>query len=300
MEAVQGEADLLEIAGAGEARGRVAGFLHLHGLATAEPISTAMMAITTSSSISVNACRCGLGCRRSQGDPVKRAAYARGPVRRDVRINHRRVDVHMAEAVPGRSANVVAHFQQVCGEAVAQRMTTGALVQPRRTDDLVYGPLDGAGVDVVTTAAAGARVVRPLSRGEKELPAEGIGRLSGYLALGRRATKPGLHSYPDPVGAMARQPSADLLSDGRGCGSGQHDDAVLVALTHSTARPSTMPFRSTSLTRQAAAFHEAESSAVHEAGHPGHTVLRVGNASRAANRTAMSSRVSTTGVRRVR
>ena len=56
-------------------------------------------------------------------DPVERAAYARRPVRHNVRVNHRRADVGMAEQFLN-GADVVAHFQQMGGEARAQRMTS--------------------------------------------------------------------------------------------------------------------------------------------------------------------------------
>lgn len=97
----------------------------------------------------------------------------------DVCVDHRRAHVLVAEQrLDG--ADVRARFEQVRGEAVAQRVAGGALVEPRRTGRVSDGLLQRGVVQVVAHRAARVRIGARARGREEVLPGEarrGVGHL---------------------------------------------------------------------------------------------------------------------------
>src|SRR5262245_50351163 len=95
----------------------------------------------------------------------------------DVRVDHRGVDIAVAEQLLER-ADVVAGFEQVGGKAVPQRMRADRLGQTGAATRVADGALGDGLVQVVAAVCAAARVDGDHRRGEHPLPAP--------LALGVR------------------------------------------------------------------------------------------------------------------
>lgn len=112
----------------------------------------------------------------------------------DVRVDHRGADVLVAEQGLN-GAEVGAGFEQVRREAVAERVTGGALVDRGGRGGVANGLLQGGVVQVVEDGAPGRGVGAGARRGEEVLPREarrGAGKLEAkgvgeiYLAAAER------------------------------------------------------------------------------------------------------------------
>ena len=85
-------------------------------------------------------------------------------------INHRRFHVLVPEQFLHR-ADIVAVFQEVGGEAMAEGMATGRLVNARQLGRLSDGSLRAGLAEVMAAYNAGAGVSREAPGGEDVLPA---------------------------------------------------------------------------------------------------------------------------------
>jgi hypothetical protein len=110
----------------------------------------------------------------------------------DVGVDHGGLDVLMAEEVL-HGPNVIAVFQEMGGEGVAEGVASDALSDVRAAGGECDGLLDGAAAGVVAALDAGPRVFRnvtggehvlpdPLPAGGRVFPAEGVGEVGGTEA----------------------------------------------------------------------------------------------------------------------
>jgi hypothetical protein len=113
----------------------------------------------------------------------------------DVGVDHGGLDVLMAEEVL-HSPNVIAVFQEMGGEGMAEGMAADVFGEMGAVGGEVDGPLEGGAAGVVPAADPGPRVGRDFSGGEDELPdplaggvgvfpLEGFGEIDGAKAGGQ-------------------------------------------------------------------------------------------------------------------
>lgn len=193
---------------------------------------------------------------------VQRAADGQAAAVEDVRIDHGGLHVAMAEQVL-HCANVVAVFQQVGGEGVAQGVGGDVLGQVGE----IGGPLDGlaqtAGRNVVASAQPGAGIGGNLGRGEDPLP--------GPIPAGRRVFTLECGGHVDgtePIFEVVFVKPFDAhqvtLESVLGA-SGQDGDAIL--LTFSIPDDDLVLGEIELLDPQAHALADAKSGAVEQFGH---------------------------------
>ena len=90
---------------------------------------------------------------------IKRALYTFSTLVQHMRVNHGRAHVGVAEKFLN-GANVVAGFQQVCGERVSEAVTGRAFVDCRPSDGERDFAADGGLVSVMPALHPGSRIDR--------------------------------------------------------------------------------------------------------------------------------------------
>src|SRR5664279_4944214 len=123
---------------------------------------------------------------------VERAAHALAATVENVRVDHRRADVLVAEQLLD-GADAVAALEQMRREGVAQRVARGVLGDAGTPHGVADGALDDGGVHVMAALLPGAVVgpaallredplPAPLRRCARVLAGEGVGELNAVPA----------------------------------------------------------------------------------------------------------------------
>jgi hypothetical protein len=105
----------------------------------------------------------------SDPERIQRASHRHAGFVQDVRVDHGRFHVSVAEQFLHRP-DIVAGFEQVRGERMSQAMGRDPLGQAGLGRGLAYGRLKGPFLNMMTTENPAPRIDRQLPRGEQPLP----------------------------------------------------------------------------------------------------------------------------------
>jgi hypothetical protein len=180
----------------------------------------------------------------------------------DVGVDHRGFDIAMAEEVLDR-ANIVAVFQKMSGEGMAERVAGHAFGDVGAAAGEANGFLEAAAAGVVPAADTGARVGRDLPGGEHELPdplaccarvfaGEGFGKVDGAEAICE-------------IGLVEGADGGDVAPKRLDQSLGQDRDAVPPGLRISDK--DLVEAEVDVFDAEADAFREAEAATIEELGH---------------------------------
>jgi hypothetical protein len=193
---------------------------------------------------------------------IERAADSQSATIEDVGVDHRRLDVLVAEEFLHR-ADVVAGFEQVRGKAVAEGVTTGGLGNAGQAHGIFDRALQIAFVHVMAAREAGARVSRQSLRREHVLPTPFFGGVGGFAI--QRIGQVDLSIAGRQVLPMQQLDALEMFLQGRDEAGGQHGDALVAAF--GVAHDDLPPLKVNVLDAQAHALHKPETAAIEQLGH---------------------------------
>ena len=192
---------------------------------------------------------------------IEWASHGQPASLQDVCVDHRRFQVLVSEEILD-GADVVAGFEQVGGERMAQRVAGGAFGQAGGSGGAGHGALQAGGAEVMPGEAAGARIASEAAGGEDELPAPVGGRVEGLL--GESVGQGDGAQAEFEVGLVQLADVEQVIGEGGDEAFGEDRDAVLQPLAIADGNLKEVEIEV--LDAQAQAFHQAQTAAVQEAG----------------------------------
>src|SRR6266567_8275370 len=193
---------------------------------------------------------------------IEGASHATAAAVEDVRIDHGRGDVAVAEEFLD-GPDVIAGLEEVRGERVAQGVAARRLGESGLAGGQFDESLEHGFVQVMAAALAGLRVDIGAGRGEDPLPAP-LARGAGVFAS-ECAGKLDVAPTAPQVFLMLEAHHLEVGAERGPERGGEHGHAVLPSL--SIAHDDLAAGHVHVLDAQAAAFHESQAGAVEEAGH---------------------------------
>jgi hypothetical protein len=157
---------------------------------------------------------------------VERATYGFRPLVENVGIDHRGADVLMAEKLLD-GTDVVAGFEEMGSEAVAESMAAGGFGDPSGSNGRGDGPLQRVLVDVVASDLPGTWIGGAAFRGEDILPAPLTSR-AWVLSLERVREVDGAEAVAQ-IGVMKGSDTLEVSIQGIDERFGQEGHAILAA-----------------------------------------------------------------------
>ncbi len=221
--------------------------------------------------------RLAAGKTISDGDLSKMDYYVEGAddaapaFVEDVGVDHGGGHVAVAEQFL-HGADVIAGFEQVGGEAVAQRVRVRRLVDPGAPRGLFDVALDGLFVDVVAADHAAARVGAVAGGGKDVLPAPFAAGVRIFTLQGMRQFHVG-HAGGQIL-VVPAAPLGEVRAQIRHDAGRQHCHAILVTLA--AADGDLVALEIDIFDAQAQAFHEPHAGAVEQAHHQPRRAARGG------------------------
>jgi hypothetical protein len=203
------------------------------------------------------------GCFRVFSKSVQWTLHATGAALEHVGVDHGRADVGVAEQFLD-GADIVAGFEQVCGEAMTESVATNFLGEPGVDDGCLHTFLEEIFVPVVAAQhlVAGAGIHAESARGEEELPAQV--RVGGGELLGERVGKPDAAVAAAKVAIVKAFDLVDLIVESSFGAEGEGDEAVFFAFA--VADHDLLAGEIDIFDAEAAAFEDTEAGAVEEFG----------------------------------
>jgi len=215
-----------------------------------------------SSLVSGKSAGCGGGCNGAAVSFIQGTADAAATTVEDVRVDHCGADVAVAEEFLDR-ADVVAGFEEVGGEGVAQRVAACGLGDACVAHGGLDGALDDRLVQVVAVVLPGVAVAVEADGGKDPLPAPL--RCGVWILSDERAGEGGMAATALEILPVYAADVVKMRHERPPKAGGQEGDAILGALA--VAHRDLAAVEVDVLDAQPAAFHEPQAGSIHERPH---------------------------------
>ena len=200
--------------------------------------------------------------RWDKSGQVERAADGEATSVKDVRVDHGRLHIRVAEEFL-HSPDIIPGFEEVGGERVAERMAGGVFGNAGSAHSLFEGPLQARGVYVVAAHEVGARVPGKRSGRKDELPSPFFAGIGVFALQGKRQID-GVAAFVQvflmqlfDAKQMSLQKRVELV--------GEHRHAIFHAFA--VADDDLALFKVQIFDAQADAFHDAQPAAIEQLRH---------------------------------